>query len=67
VVIHGSLAIKIEEKVSPFQLGLHHFNPPLKEISYKRDNEVFHKRSKRLGLNNVFKISRIKGCRLNVK
>jgi hypothetical protein len=30
------------EKLSPFQLGLHHFNPPPKEISYKRDNEVLY-------------------------
>jgi hypothetical protein len=34
------------EKLSPFQLGLHHFNPPPKENSYKRDNEVFHQRVK---------------------
>jgi hypothetical protein len=30
-------------------LGLHHFNPPPKEISYKRDNEVLYQRRKRLG------------------
>jgi hypothetical protein len=37
------------KKLSPFQLGLHHFNPPPKEISYKRHNEVLHQRGKRLG------------------
>jgi hypothetical protein len=37
------------EKISPFQLGLHHFNPPLKASSYKRDNEVLHQRGKSLG------------------
>jgi hypothetical protein len=38
------------EKLSPFQLGLHHFNPPPKESSYKRKNEVLHQRGKRLGV-----------------
>jgi hypothetical protein len=37
------------EKLSPFQLGLHHFNPAPKESSYKRDNEVLHQRGKSLG------------------
>jgi hypothetical protein len=37
------------EKLSSFQLGLHHFNPPPKESSYKRDNEVLHQRGKSLG------------------
>jgi hypothetical protein len=37
------------EKLSPFQLGLHHFNPPPKASSYKRDNEVLHQRGKSLG------------------
>jgi hypothetical protein len=37
------------EKLSPFQLGLHQFNPPPKISSYKRDNEVLHQRGKSLG------------------
>ena len=37
------------EKLSPFQLGLHHFNPPPKALSYKRDNEVIHQIGKSLG------------------
>jgi hypothetical protein len=37
------------EKLSPFQLGIHHFNPPLKTNSHKRDNEVLHQRGKSLG------------------
>jgi predicted Zn-dependent protease len=37
------------EKLSSFQLGLHHFNPPPKESSYKRDNEVLHEIGKILG------------------
>jgi hypothetical protein len=37
------------EKLSPFQLGLHHFNPPPKASSYKSDNEVLHQRGKILG------------------
>jgi hypothetical protein len=42
-------ACLVTEKISPFQLGLHNFNPPPKAISYKRDNEVLHKRGKSLG------------------
>ena len=38
------------EKLSPFHLGLHHFNPPPKEISYKRDNEVLSQVGKILGV-----------------
>jgi hypothetical protein len=37
------------EKLSPFQLGLHHFNPPPKESSYERLNEVLHEIGKSLG------------------
>jgi hypothetical protein len=37
------------EKLSPFQLGLHHFNPPPKESSYKGDNEVLHQIRNSLG------------------
>jgi hypothetical protein len=55
------------EKLSPFQLGLHHFNPPLKASSYKRENEVLHQIGKSLGLNNVFRLKRTKGCRLNME
>jgi hypothetical protein len=31
------------------QLGLHHFNHPSKENSYKGDNEVLHQIRKRFG------------------
>jgi hypothetical protein len=49
-------------------LGLHHFNPPPKESSYKGDNEVLHhKEGRAWGLNKEFILSRIKGCRLNMK
>ena len=37
------------EKLSSFQLGLRHFNPPPKARSYKKDNEVIHQRGKSLG------------------
>jgi hypothetical protein len=37
------------KKLSPFQLGLHHFNLAPKAISYKRDNEVLHQIGKNLG------------------
>jgi hypothetical protein len=43
----GTLRI---EKLSPFQLGLHQFNPPPKESSYKRDNEVLQQIGKILGV-----------------
>jgi hypothetical protein len=50
------------------QLDLHDFNPPPKEISYKGDNEVLHhKEGRAWGLNSEFILSRIKGCRLNMK
>jgi hypothetical protein len=55
------------KKLSPFQLDLHHFNPPPKAISYKRDNEALHQIGKILGMNNVFKLKGTKGCRLNMK
>jgi hypothetical protein len=42
------ITIPISE-VMETQLGLHHFNPPLKVSSYKRDNEVIHQRMKSLG------------------
>jgi hypothetical protein len=38
------------EKISPFQLGLHHFNPAPKARSYKRENEVLYQIWKRLGV-----------------
>jgi hypothetical protein len=31
-------------------MGLHHFNPPPKESSYTRDNQVLHQRGKSLGV-----------------
>jgi hypothetical protein len=37
------------EKLSPFQLGLHHFNPPPKASSYKGENEVLHQIREELG------------------
>jgi hypothetical protein len=49
------------EKLSSFQLGLHHFNPPPKEISYKRDNEVLHQRGKSLGVEQCVQIQKKKG------
>jgi hypothetical protein len=50
------------------QLGLHHFNPPPKESSYKGFNEVLHHKEERAWrLNKEFILSRIKGCILNMK
>jgi hypothetical protein len=40
----------ITKKIISFQLGLHHFNPPPKEISYKRYNEVLNQVGKSLGV-----------------
>jgi hypothetical protein len=37
------------EKLNPFELGLHHFNPPPKTNSYKRNNEVLNQVGKSLG------------------
>jgi hypothetical protein len=49
-------------------MGLHEFNPPLKEKSYKGDNDILHhKEGRAWGLNKGFILSRIKGCRLNMK
>jgi hypothetical protein len=49
-------------------LSLHHFIPPPKANSNKGDNEVvYHKEGRAQGLNNELRLSRIKGCRLNVK
>jgi hypothetical protein len=49
-------------------LGLHHFNPPPKKISYKGVNEVLHQKEERAwGMNKEFRLSRTKGCRLNMK
>jgi hypothetical protein len=43
------------------QLGIHHFNPPPKAISYKGDNEVLHhKEGRAWQLNKGFIISRKK-------
>jgi hypothetical protein len=56
------------QETKSLQLGLHHFNPPPKERSYKGDNEIFHhKEGVSLGLNNEFILSRIEGCILNRK
>ena len=44
------LACLRTKKLSPFQLVLHHFNPPPKARSYKRDNEVLYQRGKSLGV-----------------
>jgi hypothetical protein len=49
------------EKLSPFQLGLHHFNPPPKASSYKRDNEVLHQRGKSLGVEQCVQTLKDKG------
>jgi hypothetical protein len=49
------------EKLIPFQLGLHHFNPPPKESSYKRDNEVLHKKGKSLGAEHCVQTLKDKG------
>ena len=38
------------EKLSPFHIGLHHFNPPPKTRSYKRVSESLHQRGKSLGV-----------------
>jgi hypothetical protein len=49
-------------------MELHHFNTPPKASSNKGDNEVLHhKEGISWGLNNDFRISRMKRCRLNVK
>jgi hypothetical protein len=55
------------EKLIPFQLGLHHFNPPPKASSYKRDNEVLHQRGKRLGDEQCVQTLKDKGMQLNMK
>jgi hypothetical protein len=57
-----STRLKIE-KISPFQLGLHHFNPPPKAISYKRYNEVFHQREKSLGAEQCVRTLKDKGMK----
>jgi hypothetical protein len=49
------------EKLSPFQLGLHHFNPPPKARSYKRDNEVLNQVGKRLGVEQCVQTYKEKG------
>jgi hypothetical protein len=49
------------KKLSPFQLGLHHFNPPPKEISYKRDNEVLRQTGKSLGVEQCVQTLKDKG------
>jgi hypothetical protein len=49
------------EKLSPFQLGLHHFNHPPKISSYKRDNEVVHQRQKSLGVEQCVHTLKDKG------
>jgi hypothetical protein len=49
------------EKLSPFQLGLHHFNPPPKAISYKRDNEVLHQIGKILVDEQCVQTLKVKG------
>jgi hypothetical protein len=49
------------KKQSSFQLGLHHFNPPPKASSYKRDNEVLHQRGKSLGDEQCFQTLKDKG------
>jgi hypothetical protein len=56
------------QETKSLQLGLHHFNPPPKERSYKGDNEVLNQKEGRAwGMNNEFRLSMIKGCRLNMK
>jgi hypothetical protein len=49
------------KKLTPFQLGIHHFNPPPKTISYKRDNEVLHQRGKKLGAEQCVQTLKEKG------
>jgi hypothetical protein len=51
----------VNEKLSLFQLGLHHFNPPPKASSYKGENEVPHQRSKILGDEQCFQTLKDKG------
>jgi hypothetical protein len=51
------------QETKSLQLGLHHFNPPPKASSLRFSI----KEGRAWGVNNVFRISRIKGCRLNVK
>jgi hypothetical protein len=48
------------KKLSSFQLGLHHFNPPPKESSYKRDNEVLNQVGKILGAEQCVQTSKDK-------
>jgi hypothetical protein len=49
------------EKLSPFQLGLHHFNPPPKASSYKRDNEVLNQVGRSLGVEQCVQTLKDKG------
>jgi hypothetical protein len=49
------------EKLSPFQLGLHHFNALPNESSYKKDNEVLHQRGKSLGAEKCVQTLKDKG------
>jgi hypothetical protein len=59
---------KWNRETNSLQLGLHHFNPLPKESSFKGDNEVLHhKKGIAWQLNKGFRLSRIKGCRLNMK
>jgi hypothetical protein len=55
------------EKLSPFQLGLHHFNPPLKEISYKGDNEALHQRGKSVGVEKCVNTLKDKGMQIQTQ
>jgi len=49
------------KKSSSFQLGPHHFNPPRKASSYKKDNKVLHQRGKNLGAEQCVQILKDKG------
>ena len=49
------------KKLSPFQLGLHRFNPPPKASSYKRDDEVLHQRGKSLSVEQCIQTLKDKG------
>jgi hypothetical protein len=49
------------KKLSPFEPGLHHFNPPPKASSYKRDNEVLHQIGKILGVEQCVQSQKDKG------
>jgi hypothetical protein len=43
------------QETKSLQLGFHHFNPPLKESSYKEFNEVLHhKEGRDWGLDKEF-------------